>query len=260
MTKVVFIGAGNLATQLALRMHQKGFEIVQVYSYTTASAQLLATKVGCCYTHCLTDINPDADLYIFAVKDAVLQETLRSVAPNKGLWVHTAGSIPAAIFAGHVDRWGVFYPLQTFNKERQADFEKIPFFIESNRAADTQCLIEWAQQLSPKVYEASSEQRKHLHLAAVFACNFTNHMYAIAQELLKAQGLPFDAIAPLIEETAQKVQAIPALQAQTGPAIRYDENVMNGQLEMLDDERLKQIYQTISQNIHLYTKLPYGSY
>ncbi len=254
MTKVVFIGAGNLATQLSKRMRSKGFDIMQVYSYTRQSAEKLANELGCDWTTNLNEVRPDADMYVFAVKDAVLVDTISQLEPNGGIWVHTAGSISKDVFEGYSEKYGVFYPLQTFSKERDVNFDRIPFFIESNNHNVTDYLLEQARKLSQKVFEADSDQRKHLHLAAVFACNFTNHMYAISQQILQDHNLHFDAIAPLIEETAKKVQEISARQAQTGPAVRYDQNVMNNQIEMLDDETLKDIYRVISKNIHNYTK------
>ena len=254
MTKVVFIGAGNLATQLSKRMYSKGFDILQVYSYTNQSAEKLATELGCEWTNNLKELRTDADMYVFAVKDAVLIDTISMVEPNQGIWVHTAGSISQDVFKGCSEKYGVFYPLQTFSKERDVDFDRIPFFIESNSQETTDYLLEQAEKLSHKVFKADSDQRKQLHLAAVFACNFTNHMYAISQQILQEHNLHFDAIAPLIEETANKVQEISARQAQTGPAVRYDQNVMNNHIDMLKDETLKDIYRLVSKNIYNYTK------
>lgn len=249
MKRVIFIGAGNLATNLSLEMSSRGFEILQVYSYTLQSAQQLGEQLGCNYTNNLQEVRTNADLYIFSVKDAVLASVLEQMPANEGLWVHTAGSVPMSIFENHTERYGVFYPLQTFSKSRRPDFTNIPFFIEANKESDHQQLMEAASKLSPKVYAASSVQRKHLHLAAVFACNFTNHMYAIAAKLVEDKGLPFEALEPLIAETATKIQTMAPIDAQTGPAIRYDENVMNNHLALLDDESLRTIYKDISQSI-----------
>lgn len=153
--------------------------------------------------------------------------------------------------AGKVNRYGVFYPMQTFSKQRTVDFRQIPVFVESNSAADTQTLKDIASVLSEKVYEATSEQRKSLHLAAVFTCNFTNHMYALAAELLKKYQLPFEVMLPLIDETARKVHELEPRLAQTGPAIRYDENVINNHLQMLSDEPgMQELYRLISESIH----------
>lgn len=252
-TPIAFIGAGNLATNLAKALYRKGFRIVQVYSRTRESAQELAQEVEAAYTTDLQAVTKEAQLYIVALKDAAFVELLPEIVAGKGnaLWVHTAGSIPMDIWQGHVARYGVLYPMQTFSKRHEVDFGQIPFFVESNSEEDVQLLKDIASDLSEKVYEASSEQRKSLHLAAVFACNFANHMYALAAELLKKYGLPFEAMLPLIDETARKVHELEPLAAQTGPAVRYDRNVINEHLRMLAGEpHMKELYQEISEDIH----------
>lgn len=252
-TSIVFIGAGNLATNLAKALYRKGFRIEQVYSRTQASARALAEVVEADYTTDLAEVSGDAKLYIVSLRDAAFTELLPQITARKqgALMVHTAGSIPMNIWEGQTNRYGVFYPMQTFSKQREAEFSEIPFFIEANSAEDTALLKAIASTLSTKVYEATSEQRKSLHLAAVFTCNFSNHMYALAAELLKKYGLPFDVMLPLIDETARKVHELEPHAAQTGPAIRYDENVIGNHLAMLaDDPQMQQVYELISQSIH----------
>lgn len=252
-TPIVFIGAGNIATNLAKALYRNGFRIVQVFSRTEEAAKTLAQVVEADYTTDLDKVVNNAQLYIVALKDDAFLEQLPRIVANKGdaLLVHTAGSIPLDIWAGKVSRYGVFYPMQTFTKEREVDFRTIPFFVESNSPEDTALLKTIASILSDRVYEATSEQRKCLHLAAVFACNFTNHMYALAAELLKKYNLPFDVMLPLIDETAHKVHQLEPASAQTGPAVRYDENVINKQIGMLSDEpKVQELYRQISQSIH----------
>ena len=235
-TPVVFIGAGNLATNLAKALYQNGFRIVQVYSRTKEAACALAQAIEAEYTTELSEVSRDARLYIVSLKDAAFVELLPEIVAGKedALLVHTAGSIPMSIWEGKTSRYGVFYPMQTFSKQREVDFRTIPFFIESNSSEDTELLKAIASVLSEKVYEATSEQRRSLHLAAVFTCN-----------------LPFDAMLPLIDETARKVHELEPKQAQTGPAVRYDENVINKHLEMLADEpEMQELYQLVSENIH----------
>lgn len=256
-TSIVMVGAGNLATNLAKALYRKGFRIVQVYSRTRESAQGLAQVVEAEYTTDLTELVKDAKLYIVSLKDAVLVQLLPDIVAGKekALWVHTAGSIPMSIWEGHVERYGVFYPMQTFSKQREVNFSHIPIFVEGSSAENTQFLKEVAAALSVKVFETSSEQRKSLHLAAIFACNFTNHMYALADKLLKKYDLPFDVMLPLIDETARKVHELEPKAAQTGPAIRFDENVINGHLQMLADEpRVQELYRLISESIHQSSK------
>ena len=172
------------------------------------------------------------------------------MSANRGLWVHTAGSMDKEVFAPYTARYGVFYPMQTFSKERETDFDDIPIFVEANHTDDTERLQKLAGRLSTKVYEATSEQRKYLHLAAVFACNFSNHLYALCDRILSEHGLSFETMLPLIRETAAKVADMPPAQAQTGPAIRYDKNVIDKQMALLSDPTMRQIYDLMSRSIH----------
>lgn len=252
---IIMIGAGNVATHLSVALSQAGYNIRQVFSRTEASASELAAKLKCPYTTDLSQITHEGDLYIVSVKDSALNDILPKLVQRapQALFVHTAGSVPMNVWQGLAERYGVLYPMQTFSKLRQVDFRKVTFFTEAHTAADLKLLNEIALHLGSKVYEASSEQRRYLHIAAVFACNFANHMYAVASHLLSANGLPFEAMLPLIDETARKVHELPPVDAQTGPAQRYDENVINRHLEMLKSEpRLVEIYERISKNIHEY--------
>lgn len=257
-TPVVFIGAGNLATNLAKTLYRKGFRIVQVYSRTQESARMLAKEVEADYTTTLEEVSSEGKLYIISLKDAAFMELLPQIVSKKkgALLVHTAGSIPMDIWEGHAERFGVFYPMQTFSKKREIDFLDIPFFIEAKFPEDLVLLKAIASTLSDKVYEVNSEQRKNLHLAAVFICNFTNHMYVLAAELLEKYQLPFDVMLPLIDETARKVHELSPKEAQTGPAVRYDENVINHHLSMLTDSpALQELYKLISKSIHEHHQL-----
>lgn len=248
--KVVFIGAGNLATRLSQEMRRVGFTIQQVYSHTQENAELLARTLGCTWTIRLEEVRDDADLYIFSLKDAVLSEVISRVRPNNGVWIHTAGSMPMDVFAGYTERYGVLYPMQTFSKKRPVDFSVVPFFLEANTPETAKVLQKVAVSLTGNIRFLSSEKRKQLHLAAVFACNFTNHIYALAVKLLEEQEIPADVLLPLIDETVAKIHSMPPAEAQTGPAIRYDENVINKHLDMLSDPDMKSIYRLLSQSIH----------
>lgn len=252
---IVCIGAGNVATHLAQALQQKGFHLSQIYSRTQESAQALAQTLGCAWTTCLEQVDEHADLYIVSVKDAVLETVISQLAhcnPD-ALYLHTAGSMPMEVWKEEFKNYGVAYPMQTFSKQREVNFEEVPFFLEANSPENLSLLQEITGSLSPKVYEASSEQRKYLHIAAVFACNFSNHMYAICQHLLQAHQLPFESMLPLIDETARKVHELSPVEAQTGPARRYDENVINRHLNMLEEEpKLAEIYRLLSEHIHLY--------
>ena len=248
--KIVFIGAGNLATRLSLAMQRVGMQIGQVYSHTEASARQLATRLGCPWTNDLSALQEDGDLYVFSLKDTVLSDVISKVKPNNGMWVHTAGSMPMSIFEGYAQRFGVLYPLQTFSKGRNVNFDVIPIFLEANTDKNADYLKNIASALSENVRFMSSEKRRSLHLAAVFACNFTNHIYTLSYKLLENESIPADVLLPLIDETVSKIHSMPPAAAQTGPAIRYDENVINEHLAMLDDPDMQAIYRLLSQSIH----------
>ena len=235
--RIVFIGAGNLATHLSMALQQAGYDVAQVYSRTEDSAQRLAGKLKCGMTTRIEELYNDADIYIC----------------EEALYLHTAGSIPMSVFSGKCRRYGVLYPLQTFSKNRDVQFDEIPIFIEGSSPETTATLQKIGREISGQVLEATSEQRRHLHLAAVFACNFTNHLYAIAAELLEKQHLPFDTLRPLIRETAAKIESLTPIDAQTGPAIRYDRNVMQ---RHIDDNDEKEIYRLLSRHIHAFADTP----
>lgn len=258
LNKVVLIGAGNVATHLGKALLKTGYNVLQVYSRTVASASVLAEKLKTSSVISLEEVRCDADLYIVALKDAALQELIPQIVKGReeALFVHTAGSIPMQIWKGHALRYGVLYPMQTFSKQREVNWPEVPFFIEAANKKDLEILKELAGQWSEKVYEATSEQRKYLHIAAVFACNFSNHMYALCNHLLSQHGIPFEVMLPLIDETARKVHEITPKAAQTGPAIRYDENVINRHLDMLRAEpTIQELYEKISKSIYNHDKL-----
>lgn len=249
--KIVCIGSGNLATNLTLAWKKAGIPVEQVFSRTEANAKALAEQLGCAWTTSTEEIINDADLYLFSLKDSALETVASRLPGNSGLWVHTAGSMPLAVFKPFATRRGVLYPLQTFSKGRRIDLGNVPFFLEANSEEDGAILEQLARAVSRDVRFLPSEKRRHLHLAAVFACNFVNHIYALADDILREEGIPFEVLLPLIDETAAKVHRLTPREAQTGPAIRYDENVINKHLAMLDKmPELKALYETLSRSIH----------
>jgi predicted short-subunit dehydrogenase-like oxidoreductase (DUF2520 family) len=248
---ICLIGAGNLATQLGMALAEKGHDFSQVYSRTISSAKTLADALCCESVTRPEQLRSDADIYICALKDDALQEVLPQIKFGKGLLVHTAGSLAMDVLAEFTSNYGVFYPLQTFSKQRKVDFSDVPIFIEAVNSASMERLRVLASTLSLKVVSANSLQRKQLHLSAVFACNFVNYLYNIADDLVKEQGLDFKYLLPLIEETARKVHELSPAQAQTGPAVRFDRAVMDKHLELLQDHPdLKMLYDTLSEGIH----------
>lgn len=254
---IVLIGAGNVATHLGRAFHEAGCKIRMVYSRTKESARILAESIGCPYTTDITSIDNEADIYIVSLKDSVLDHILPELVKcnSKALFVHTAGSVSIDIWKGLTHRYGVLYPMQTFSKQRDINFNNVHFFIEANTEEDTELLIKTASLISRHIFKASSEQRKYLHISAVFACNFANHMYSICEHLLTSHGLPFSAMLPLIDETAEKVHHLSPVSAQTGPAQRNDHNIMNSHLSLLKDEpEIAELYLRISENIHNYQR------
>lgn len=251
--KIILIGAGNLATNLGKALRGIGIDIPQVYSRTMESASALAQIVGAEAVDDSAQVRDDADVYVMSVKDSALAALVAALCPGKEdkLFLHTAGSMPLDVFKGKAQRYGVLYPMQTFSKAREVDFSEIPCFVE---ASDDKALAQveaLAHRLSRKVYRLSTADRKYLHLSAVFACNFVNHCFAVSQDLLESHGIPFDVMLPLIDETVRKVHHIKPLDAQTGPAVRYDENVIGAQSKLLADNPLwQQIYDSMSRDIH----------
>jgi len=250
--KVALIGAGNLATQLALALTIKGIAVQQVFSHTLDSARLLGQKVNAPFTNDLSQLVKNADIYIIAVKDSAIEEVLKKLTLNKNsLIVHTAGSVPMDIMTGTTNHYGVFYPLQTFSKERNIDFFDIPICIEANDNAQLVKLEELAKKISSSVHRINSEERKTLHLAAVFVNNFVNHFYGIGAEILHQKGLDFNLLKPLIHETAEKIQLMDPLEAQTGPAKRNDRAVIENHLKLLADRpELQKIYSFVTESIY----------
>lgn len=251
--RIVLVGAGNLATNIGKALFKAGHDIVQVYSRTMEAASLLADTLDAAPTNNIADITTEADVFIFSVKDSVLPELIAKVCEGrqKGIFIHTAGSMPIELFKDKALRYGVLYPMQTFSKDKEVNFKEIPCFIEGSDAPTSVLISSLAESVSDNVRFLSSANRKYLHLAAVFACNFANHCYALAADVLQQKNIPFDVMLPLIDETARKVHKFAPQEAQTGPAVRYDENVISRQLEMLNSNPLaKEIYEKMSQSIH----------
>ena len=254
MQKVVIIGAGNVASSLGPALQTiELLQVVQVWSRTEQSARILADKLRCDYTNQLQEVRRDADIYIYALKDSVLADVIARLdfqPTSKGLHLHTAGSIGLDVFGADKPHCGVFYPFQTFSRSRIIPLVGVPIFIEGNNDADTQQIRQLAQMLSGKVYDFSSANRQWLHIAGVFANNFANVMFGMAQDIIRQHTtLPDDVIYPLMQETVDKLQTMTASEAQTGPAKRGDSAVMKRQYDLLTDHRQKDIYRIVSEII-----------
>ena len=248
---IVLIGAGNLATRLGLRLQECKHRIVQVYSRTEKSARELAEKLNTDSTTHSADISPEGQLYLVLVSDRAVESLLSEIQFGGGLVAHTAGSLPMNVLKPFTANYGVFYPLQTFSKSREVDFTKIPICVEANSPENLDILRKLGNSISNDVREIDSTQRRQLHLSAVFVCNFVNHLYAIGDELLKEQGIDFDILKPLIAETAAKALEFSPKDVQTGPAVRFDRNVIERHMEMLKEHlQWNDIYKLLSESIH----------
>lgn len=246
---IVCIGAGKVAQHLCSTLLQHEYKIVQIYSRTITSARKLAQQINTEYTNSIANLKQNADLYIICVSDNALLQIAENLTIEKGLIVHTAGSIDMTILSNCSKRYGVFYPLQTFSEQKTLNFKDIPICIEANTIEDYKILNNFAQTLANNVYQISSMQRKYIHTGAVFACNFVNHLFNIAYEILTQQKIPFQLLKPLVNETLQKAFLFQPKQVQTGPAIRNDTVVMQNQRQLIQNPLHAQIYDLISKSI-----------
>lgn len=248
--KVVCIGSGNVATHFVHALKSSGAELVQIWSKTPLHAQRLASEVDAIAITALEDISLTADLYLVSVKDDAIAGIVATLQDVQGLVVHTSGATAIDVFPDSMHAYGVLYPLQTFSRTKALDFNQVPLCLEAKNEKLLEQLKAIAKQLSPLVYEVSSDQRKILHLAAVFACNFVNHLYGMGQQIVEENNLGFEILRPLILETALKVQhALPG-DVQTGPAIRKDEQTLIKHKALLAGHpELQDIYETLSNSI-----------
>ncbi|POY37826.1 DUF2520 domain-containing protein [Solitalea longa] len=248
--KIAFIGSGNVATNIAFALKAAGHQMVQVFNHRLQGALELAEQLGCEATATLSELTHQADCYIISVKDDVIEALAGQLQLNDKLVVHTAGSVSMEVLQKASNYYGVLYPLQTFSKQRLLDFSTIPFFVEASDDESLATIEQLAKSISNAVTRTNFEQRKMLHLSAVFACNFVNHLYDLSEGLLKEHNLSFEALKPLILETALKVQSVNPHDGQTGPARRNDQEVMTKHLQLLsNNQSLQYIYQLLSDSI-----------
>jgi predicted short-subunit dehydrogenase-like oxidoreductase (DUF2520 family) len=257
--RITIIGSGNVATHMAAALKNAGHRVVQVYSRQIQHAAMLAYHVGAEATDDLEAILPDTDIFIISVKDDAIAGVVEVLTRHQKLIVHTSGATSLNTIRAFTDDAGVLYPLQTFSKSKEVDFFTVPLCVEGADSAITGQLKELAATISNNVYVVSSADRKILHLAAVFACNFPNYLYGIAQQLLAEHNMGFDMLKPLIMETAQKVQEQLPNNVQTGPAVRNDRVTMDAHLQLLNNQpRLQEIYTLLSQGIIKNNNEPHG--
>lgn len=255
--KIVIIGAGNVATHLAQAFSHE-FDVVQVYNHNIDNAIHLATKLhGCEAINDLSLLNDSADVYVLSIKDDAIKEIVAQIPDvcKTKLWVHTSGSVSMDVFKGVINQYGVLYPLQTFSKDVDVNVGEIPFFIEGNEVASLEKIKEVALRISPIVKIADSDSRKRIHASAVFACNFVNHLWSIADDILKKGNLEFELLIPLLKETLAKIAKVSPCDAQTGPARRGDVKTMMGHMALLEEDQ-KEIYRLLSRSIMKQYNIP----
>lgn len=248
---VVLIGAGNVGYHLGRRLHDKGVRIAQVFSRDLRKAQDLALVVGSEATDQLQAVlSLDTGLYLIAVKDDAIEEVAGQLQPLVGaqcLIAHTSGTVSSTVLQPYFARSGVFYPLQTFSRDRVPDFSQIPFCVYAADEEVQEKLLALAHVLSDKVYPISDQERQVLHVAAVFVNNFSNYLFGIGHQLLSAEGLSFDLLRPLILETAAKVMEHDPDKVQTGPAKRGDQLTILSHLRYLQQyPEYQNLYRLIS--------------
>lgn len=260
---IILAGAGRIATHLGKRLKGKGLPVAQVVSRTAEHARELGLQLRTEWTDDWSEMRPDADWIILAVRDdAIVQvgKIISHLAPD-ALVTHTSGATPGDVLQPFFRRYGVFYPLQTFSTERTPVWSKIPFCVDARQEEDVIFLKKMAKVIGNLVYRVTDEQRAVLHVAAVFANNFANHCFAIAEKILEEKGLPFEMLHPLMEETlAKALQESPAAM-QTGPALRGDIDTIQRHLDWLKQHpEWHDLYWRLSQNINpgLKIKTPRG--
>lgn len=249
--RIAIVGAGNVATHLAQAL-ARHYEIVQIVSRHIDNARRLATTINpnCHYTDKLSELEA-ADAYLISVNDDAIAKVLQEApsACREALWMHTSGSVGISVFDGFGSRYGVFYPLQTFSKDVALDIKEVPIFTEGATAEIEAEMNVIASAISDHVYHADSEIRRTIHISAVYACNFVNHLFSIADRTLSRHDIPFDVLLPLIKETVRKVTKVSPAEAQTGPAARGDKGIIDKHLAVIDNATDRAIYKLLSESI-----------
>ncbi|MDO1445588.1 F420-dependent NADP oxidoreductase [Rhodocytophaga aerolata] len=249
---ISFIGAGNVAWHLAVALEAAGYQVREIYSRTLEHATALADKLyNATPTQSLDFSGSKATVFFIAVPDSQVAQIAAALkVPEKAIVAHTSGSLPLEVLQDHEYR-GVFYPLQTFSKHTKLDIHSVPFCLETSDESTELLLVEMAQQISQTVYLVNSAERKVLHIGAVFACNFTNHLLGIAKNILDREDLEFDLLKPLIQETVQKaLHAGHPAYVQTGPANRNDQQIIDQHIDYLSAYPSEQhIYRTLTESI-----------
>lgn len=238
MIKVAIVGFGNVGFHLANRISEAGHQVTIFSRNPENEDQRLFSEIN----------EGFFDFILLTIPDDHIKSTAAKIESNGPLMLHTSGSRPMSDLENHKN-FGVLYPLQTFSKSKAVDFEKLQIFIEGNSQEAQEKIKNFAESLCPAVRALSSQDRARLHLAAVFACNFSNHMYHLAEKQLKDIDMKFQDLQPLVEETLRKALEINPSLAQTGPAVRNDQSTIQKHVDLLDDEKMQKMYKLITESI-----------
>jgi predicted short-subunit dehydrogenase-like oxidoreductase (DUF2520 family) len=251
--KITIIGSGNVGFHLAQQLFKCGHSICQVYSRKKEKAEILAELTNSKAINKVEHLSEVAEIYILAISDNALERMAEEISflnNQKKIIVHTSGSVTSRIFESYFDNYGVFYPLQTFSMQKEANFEKLPFCIYGNSEDTEKKLVALARTICPNVFLADDKQRSIIHVTAVIVNNFSNYLYSIAHEICEDHNIAFDILKALIEETAKKVQEHRPDEIQTGPAIRGDNNTIERHLQFLSEyPEYQKIYRILSDGL-----------
>jgi predicted short-subunit dehydrogenase-like oxidoreductase (DUF2520 family) len=254
MKSIVLIGSGNVATRLALALHKTDYQILQIYNHHIGSAKVLAKKLGCTVTSSLAKLMP-ADLYIIAIKDDAIESLAThlsqlQIIPKQAIVVHTSGSQSSTLLEKCASNYGVLYPLQTLKKNVAIDFFNVPFAVLGNTPANRKKLHQLARNISKKTIVVNDKQRLALHVAAVFANNFTHHLLVNAQQICATNHLQWELLQPLIERTFIQAKEKNLADLQTGPAIRNDKKTIASHVAQLKaNPKAALLYKVITKSI-----------
>ena len=259
MAKYTLIGAGNAATAIGEALHGAGHQCCEVYSRTEVNAKQLAERLGCKYTADITQVGQEADIYLIAVKDDAIEQVALELRAGGKIVAHSSGIRSKDLLKETSPNYGIFYPNVSMTKGAKVDMKEVLILLESSNYHTITQLNELAKSISNNVQVVEEVQRQSLHVAAVFANNFVNHLYIIAEEILKGEGLDFSILRPMIAQHLTTLQSISPSLLQTGPALRADTTAMERHIVLLNENKsLEQLYIDLSERIHEWKKQQKG--
>lgn len=248
--KIAILGAGNVGYHFAWHLHNAGHRIVQIFSRHLPSAKFIGNLMDIPCTTTVSEITGEAEIYLICVNDDSIGEVSAQLQLGDKIVAHTSGAVPMKILQGVSSNYGIFYPLLTLLRNISVDFSVMPICLNGANDHTTNILTDLAGTLTKNIVVVDDEKRLAIHIAAVFANNFTNYLYSVSQIILEKAGLSFEILKPLINETVRKIQNHDPLNVQTGPAIRNDDHTIERHLEYLNqDGKFSEVYKILTANI-----------